>query len=158
VLYGCYICFAIVFQIFSRVFFASVSDTCFKCFVSLQTYVANILFRYFKSRSDITYVAIAPVACHHLPLSVNSLTRRPAPWLCRGSPVGSSSGVQPPKTTQSKGMAVQPPETTQLRGVTVRVWEAKVAQMRSTAGAHVPTRGAGPREAAANADVRTFER
>jgi hypothetical protein len=41
--------FAMVFQVFSDVF-ASVSDTYFKCFICLQTYIANISSNYFKSR------------------------------------------------------------------------------------------------------------
>jgi hypothetical protein len=39
-------------------FFASVSDTCFKCFIFLQTHVAKVLSRYFKSRSGVVYVAM----------------------------------------------------------------------------------------------------
>ena len=47
VLSGCCICFSMAFQVFSGVF-ASVSDTCFKCFICLQTYVANASSGYFK--------------------------------------------------------------------------------------------------------------
>jgi hypothetical protein len=38
------------FQVFSYVF-AIVSDTCFKCFICLQMYVASVASRCFKSRS-----------------------------------------------------------------------------------------------------------
>ena len=46
------------FQVF-HVFFASVSDTCFIC---LQTYVANVSSGYFKSRTGVAHVAMAPMA------------------------------------------------------------------------------------------------
>jgi hypothetical protein len=60
-LFGCCICFthmlqvfyldvAYVLQWFSYVL-ASVSDACFKCFICLQTYVAIVVSRCFKSRS-----------------------------------------------------------------------------------------------------------
>ena len=39
------------FQLFSRRFFASVSEACFMCFICLQTYVPTVAFGYFKSRS-----------------------------------------------------------------------------------------------------------
>jgi hypothetical protein len=44
-------CFSSIFQ----VLFASVSEAHFKCFIYLQTYVANVSFWYFKSRSGVTY-------------------------------------------------------------------------------------------------------
>jgi hypothetical protein len=40
-----------------QVFHASVSDACFKCFICLQTYVANVSSECFKSRSAIAHVA-----------------------------------------------------------------------------------------------------
>jgi hypothetical protein len=52
-----------VFKCFMfHVFFASVLETFFECFIYLQTYVSNILSAYFKSRSGVTHVAMAPVA------------------------------------------------------------------------------------------------
>jgi hypothetical protein len=38
---GCCICFAMAFHVFSGVF-VSVSDAYFKCFICLQTYIANV--------------------------------------------------------------------------------------------------------------------
>jgi hypothetical protein len=35
--------------------FARVSEACFKCFICLQTYVANVASWYFKSRSGVAY-------------------------------------------------------------------------------------------------------
>jgi hypothetical protein len=49
------------FQVFS-VFFSSVLDACFKCFICLQTYIANVSFECFKSRSSVAHVAMASVA------------------------------------------------------------------------------------------------
>jgi hypothetical protein len=46
---GCCVCFTMVSSVFSGVF-ASVSDTCFKCFIYLQTYVASVASGCFKSR------------------------------------------------------------------------------------------------------------
>jgi hypothetical protein len=43
------------------------------CFICLQTYVANVLSRYFKSRFGIARVVIAPMAGHHFSLFANSL-------------------------------------------------------------------------------------
>ena len=40
------------FHEFSGVF-VSVLDACFKCFICVQTYVANVLSEYFKSRSGV---------------------------------------------------------------------------------------------------------
>jgi hypothetical protein len=51
-LFGCCISFEMAFQIFSSVFI-SVSDVCFKCFIHLQTYVINVLFGCFKSKSGV---------------------------------------------------------------------------------------------------------
>jgi hypothetical protein len=45
-----------------HVFLASVSDTCFKCFICLWTYVANVSSMCFKSRSSVAHVTMAPVA------------------------------------------------------------------------------------------------
>jgi hypothetical protein len=49
----CFICilhvFAMVFKLLSCIF-ASVSETCFKCYIYLQTYVASVASGYFKSR------------------------------------------------------------------------------------------------------------
>ena len=66
VLSGCCIYFAMAFQVFSGVF-ASVSDACFKCFICLQMYVANVLFGSFRSRSSVAHVAVAPVASRQQP-------------------------------------------------------------------------------------------
>jgi hypothetical protein len=38
-----------------QVFFASVSDACFKYFICLQTYVISVASRCFKDRSDVTH-------------------------------------------------------------------------------------------------------
>jgi hypothetical protein len=86
------------FQVFSGVF-ASVSDECFKCFICLYTYVTNVLFRYFKSRSDISHVVMAPVTDHSLPF-VRELSdqRHGLSWIT------GSSGARSPKTMQSRGM------------------------------------------------------
>jgi hypothetical protein len=61
----CCICFTHMLQVFYlhvayvsngfQVFFASVSDTCFKCFISLHTYVASVASGYVKSRSGVTH-------------------------------------------------------------------------------------------------------
>jgi hypothetical protein len=67
VLYGCWIIFSMAFQVFLGVF-ANVSDTCFnvlnacfKCFISLHTYVANVSSESLKNRSG---VAVGdPPAC-----------------------------------------------------------------------------------------------
>ena len=42
-------------QVFSCVF-AIVLDSCFKCFIDLQTYIASVASGYFKSKSCIAYV------------------------------------------------------------------------------------------------------
>ena len=52
VLSGCRTCFYNDFQMFSDVF-ANVLDACFKCFICLQTYIANVSSGYFKSKSDV---------------------------------------------------------------------------------------------------------
>jgi hypothetical protein len=44
--------FAMIFKCFSGVF-ATVLDACFNCFICLQTYIASIASRCFKSRSDV---------------------------------------------------------------------------------------------------------
>jgi hypothetical protein len=46
-----------------RCFFASVSFTCFKCFVCLLLYIASVVSRCFKSRSGITHIAMAIHIC-----------------------------------------------------------------------------------------------
>ena len=53
--------FAMTFQVFSDVF-ASVLDACFKCFICIKTYVANISFGCYKSRLGVVHVAMVPVA------------------------------------------------------------------------------------------------
>jgi hypothetical protein len=65
VLFGCYVCFAMVFKCFSGIF-VSVSYAHFKCFVCLHTYVSNAISRYFKSRSGcFAHVAAARgTRCH----------------------------------------------------------------------------------------------
>jgi hypothetical protein len=50
-----------VFQAFLGVFFANISEACFKCFIYLQKYIASVAFGCFKSRSGIAHVAM------HLP-------------------------------------------------------------------------------------------
>jgi hypothetical protein len=52
VLSGCCVCFYNDFKCFSGVF-VSVSDTCFKCFIYLQTYVASVASECFNSRSGV---------------------------------------------------------------------------------------------------------
>jgi hypothetical protein len=46
------------FQVFFMCVFASVLEAYFKCFICLQTYVANVASTCFKSRSDVTHVAM----------------------------------------------------------------------------------------------------
>jgi hypothetical protein len=80
-LFGCCICFthmlqvfyldvayvfAMVFQVFSGIF-TSVADTCFKGFICLHTYVANISSECFKSRSGVAHVAMMPVTGRQRP-------------------------------------------------------------------------------------------
>jgi hypothetical protein len=57
VLFGCCVCFLIVFKCFSDVF-ASVSNACFKCFICLQMYVASVASEYFKIRLGVAHVAM----------------------------------------------------------------------------------------------------
>ena len=52
VLSGCCVCVAMVSSV-SCVFFANVSDACFKRFICLETYVVSVASRCFKSRSDV---------------------------------------------------------------------------------------------------------
>jgi hypothetical protein len=56
--YKCFICmfhmFVMIFNCFSNVF-ASVLDDCFKYFIRLLLYVANIAYRCFKSRSGVAH-------------------------------------------------------------------------------------------------------
>ena len=47
VFYRCCVCVYNGFQVFLDTF-ASVSDICFKCFICLQTYIANVIFECFK--------------------------------------------------------------------------------------------------------------
>jgi hypothetical protein len=49
------------FQVFSGVF-ASVSEACFKCFICLQTYVANISSECFKVDRGVAHVAKTPMS------------------------------------------------------------------------------------------------
>jgi hypothetical protein len=44
------------FQVF-HVFFASALSACFKCFIYLQTYVANVSYGCFKSKSGVAHAA-----------------------------------------------------------------------------------------------------
>ena len=80
-LFGCCICFthmlqsfyldvAYVLQWFSGVF-ASVSNTCLKCFTCLQTYVASVASGCFKSKSNVA--SLSSLFCH---LASVSLPRR----------------------------------------------------------------------------------
>jgi hypothetical protein len=50
-----------VFQVFS-VFFATVLDACFKRFIYLCAYVANVSSECFKSRLGVTHFAMALMA------------------------------------------------------------------------------------------------
>jgi hypothetical protein len=45
------------FQVFSGVF-SNVSDACLKYFICLQTYVASVASRCFKSRSGVAHIAV----------------------------------------------------------------------------------------------------
>jgi hypothetical protein len=54
VLFRCCVCVATVFKCFLDVF-TSVSETCFKCFIYLQSYVASILSGCSKSRSGVLF-------------------------------------------------------------------------------------------------------
>jgi hypothetical protein len=73
---GCCICFTHILQVFYldaafvcngfqvlQMFFQVFSDACFKCFIYLQTYVASVAPRYFKSRSDVAHVTMWPDCC-----------------------------------------------------------------------------------------------
>ena len=66
VLQVCCKCFIWMLRMFYSGFsyvFASVSDACFKCFICLRMLqVLSVVSGYFKSRSDIAHVAMAPVA------------------------------------------------------------------------------------------------
>jgi hypothetical protein len=67
-------------HVFSGVF-ASVLDTCFKCFICLWIYVANVLSGYFKNRLDVAHVAMALAASGQRPGQGFSsyLTQRASP-------------------------------------------------------------------------------
>jgi hypothetical protein len=90
--------FAMSFQVFSGVF-VSVSDACFKCFICLQTYVANVSSRCFESRSGVAHVAMAPVTgeqrpatrLHLLPCAACLVHSSPLPPL----PFPSLSSISP---------------------------------------------------------------
>jgi hypothetical protein len=97
--------------------FAIVSDACFKCFICLQTYAVNVSFGCFKNRSGCC------TCCHDA-----GGWPPPSPCATALSWVTSSSGAQPPRTTQSKGTVARPPEMTQSRGMAAWVWEAEGAQ------------------------------
>jgi hypothetical protein len=59
VLFGC----CVWLQWFLSVFqgcFSSVSETCFKCFNCLQTYVSTVVFGYLKSRSCVASLLLPP--------------------------------------------------------------------------------------------------
>jgi hypothetical protein len=74
------------FQVF-HVFFASVSDVYFKCFICLQTHVVNVSSRYFKSRSGVAHVAMAPVAGGQRPAAgLRLLPRAFLAWRASPSP------------------------------------------------------------------------
>jgi hypothetical protein len=53
--------FVMTFQVF-LVFFASISDACFKCFICLQTYVANASSGCFKSILGVAHIAMVQMA------------------------------------------------------------------------------------------------
>jgi hypothetical protein len=75
-LFGCCICFTHRLQVFIYIlhmfcssfssvfwiFFSSVLDACFKYFICLHTYVVNVLYECFNSKSGVAHVAMAPVA------------------------------------------------------------------------------------------------
>jgi hypothetical protein len=62
-----------IFKCFSGAFFASVSEVCFKCFICLQTYVASVASRCFKSKSG-----VASPSSHFCCLPQCLLLRAPA--------------------------------------------------------------------------------
>jgi hypothetical protein len=87
-----------VLKLFSSVFsgvFANVSDACFKCFICLQTYVASVVSRYFKSRlgvvSPSSLFAVSPW-CLLLPCILLRLRRRRSAGRQRGCTEGRQTG------------------------------------------------------------------
>jgi hypothetical protein len=75
-----YLDVAYVLQWFSSVF-ASVSDACFKCFISLQMYIACVAFGCFKSRSGIASPSLLSVSPQCLLLLLVLVGHPPAPPL-----------------------------------------------------------------------------
>ena len=61
ILSRCCIYFTMVFKCFPDIF-ASVSNTCFKCFIYLQKYVVSVASKYFTSRSDVASPSSLSVA------------------------------------------------------------------------------------------------
>jgi hypothetical protein len=61
-----YICFCNRFPIVFQVFL-NVSNTCFKCFICIYTYVANVSSQCFKSGSGVAHITMAPVANRQRP-------------------------------------------------------------------------------------------
>jgi hypothetical protein len=74
----CCICFIHILQVFYldaayvcngfqvlQVFFQVFSDSCFKCFICLQIYVASVAPRCFKSRSGVAHVTTWPDCCSY---------------------------------------------------------------------------------------------
>jgi len=70
VLSGCCVCVAMLFQLFHV--FLSVSDACFKRFISFQTYVASVVSDCFKSRSDVASLSSPSAASPWCLLGVSS--------------------------------------------------------------------------------------
>jgi hypothetical protein len=72
-----------------------VIHTCFEYLICLQTYVANVLFGCFKSRSEVYTCCngTPPSPCPRTPLTLRHAV----------VVVTSSSGVQPPGTTELRG-------------------------------------------------------
>ena len=83
-LFGCCICFTHMLQVFyldvAYVFVMAfqVFSVFFKCFIYLQTYVTNVAFGCFKSRSGVAHVAMTPVAGGQLPAAGLRLLPRAA--------------------------------------------------------------------------------
>jgi hypothetical protein len=72
------VCFCKDFKCFSGVFL-SVSDTCFKCFICLQTYVVSFASECFESRSGVASPSSASVALPRYLLLLPALARHPPP-------------------------------------------------------------------------------
>jgi hypothetical protein len=89
------------FQVFHVFFCKCVQTYVFKCFIRLQTYVANVLYGCIKSRSDVAHVVMVPVvgerrhAASVLPRAARLALSSP-PFSFSPSHHGSSSSVRNP--------------------------------------------------------------